>query len=110
MNECVLDYKLTHTSKVILLSPLFPQRGLNFTHSDQGAEVFHLRADFRHVQAAHVVDVFTQPSRLWERGVPLVTFMLPVTHRVTFVFHQVFTLSIAVPVSQCSLKAILEYV
>lgn len=52
---------------VTFASPLFPQRGLNFTHSDQGAKVFHLCADLRHVQAAHVVDVLTQPSRLVER-------------------------------------------
>lgn len=44
---------------------LFPECGLDFTHSDQGAKVFHLRADFRHVQASHVVDVLTQPSRLF---------------------------------------------
>lgn len=53
--------------RLTFASPLFPQRGLNFTHSDQGAEVFHLCADLRHVQAAHVVDVLTQPSRLTER-------------------------------------------
>lgn len=65
----VYYYELTHVyANVILVSPLFPQRGLNFTHSDQGAEVFHLCADFRHVQAAHVVDVLAQPSRLQEKG------------------------------------------
>lgn len=53
--------------QLTLASPLFPQCGLNFTHADQGAEVFHLRADLRHVQAAHVVDVLTQPGRLAER-------------------------------------------
>lgn len=51
---------------VAVVSPLFPQRGLNFTHSDQGAQVFHLCADFRHVQAAHVIEVLAQPSRLVE--------------------------------------------
>lgn len=44
---------------------LLSQCGLNFTHSDQGAQVFHLRAELGHVQAAHVVDVLTQPSRLF---------------------------------------------
>lgn len=43
---------------------LFPKCGLNFTHSDQGAKVFQLCADLRHVQAAHVVDVLTQPCSL----------------------------------------------
>lgn len=52
----------------LLASPLFPQRGLDLRHPDQGAQVFHLRADLRHVQAAHVVDVLTQPSRLTKRG------------------------------------------
>lgn len=51
---------------VILAAPLLSQCGLNFTHSDQGAQVFHLRAELGHVQAAHVVDVLTQPSRLTE--------------------------------------------
>lgn len=51
---------------VSFASPLFPQCGLNFTHSDQRTEVFHLCADLRHVQAAHVVDVLMQPSRLTE--------------------------------------------
>lgn len=45
-------------------SPLLPQRGLDLAHPHQGAQVLHLRADLRHVQAAHVVDVLVQPSRL----------------------------------------------
>lgn len=48
-------------------SPLFAQRGLNFAHSDQRAEVLHLSADLRHVQAAHVVEVLVRPSRLTVR-------------------------------------------
>lgn len=54
-------------------SPLFAQRGLNFTHSDQRAEVLHLSADLRHVQAAHVVEVLVGPSRLAGRDEPPLT-------------------------------------
>lgn len=52
-------------------SPLFPQCGLNFAHSDQRAEVLHLSADLRHVQAAHVVEVLVGPGRLAAREEPL---------------------------------------
>lgn len=51
-------------------SPLFAQRGLNFAHPDQRAEVLHLSADLRHVQAAHVVEVLVRPSRLTVREEP----------------------------------------
>lgn len=51
-------------------SPLFAQRGLNFAHSDQRAEVLHLSADLRHVQAAHVVEVLVRPGRLAVREEP----------------------------------------
>lgn len=51
-------------------SPLFAQRGLNFAHPDQRAEVLHLSADLRHVQAAHVVEVLVGPSRLTVREEP----------------------------------------
>lgn len=66
---CLYCYQLMRMSmkNVTSASPLFPQCGLNFTHSDQGAEVFHLCTDLRHVQAAHVVDVLMQPSRLTEK-------------------------------------------
>lgn len=55
-------------------SPLFAQRGLNFAHSDQRAEVLHLSADLRHVQAAHVVEVLVRPGRLVVREEPLLDY------------------------------------
>jgi len=55
-------------------SPLLPQRGLDLTHAHQRAQVLELRADLRHVQAAHVVEVLAQPRRL--KHTPFKTLVL----------------------------------